>query len=452
MSSRANLVMVMSALLLMVSAGCDGGTASVGSIETPDADIVDAGPTALPVFPGCEGFGCETSAGRGGAVLRVTHLGDDGDGSLRAALASSGPRVVVFEVSGTIALASDITLTEGSLTVAGQTAPSPGITIRGGTLRVEASDVLVQHLRFRHGDAPDAKDNIWIRTAGRVVFDHCSFSWATDENASISEAAGPLSDVTFSRSILSEGLRASSASGGKSAGFLCTAGTRVSLIRNLFAHNDRYNPQLSGHCRTVLANNVIYDWGVSVANAIYLEAQSGPIEAAILGNRMIAGSSTGPTDTAPVIPIRIGRDGITTDPSSRVYLADNARETDPPPASAWDPAIVEVHALDAIRADAPPLLPAPLTLVSASELLPRVLADVGARPLDRDPVDARIVEDVRTGAGGIIDVEADVGGFPALAENHETLDLPEAPGADDDGDGYTNLDEWLYARAAAVEP
>src|SRR6478609_9986754 len=111
------------------------------------------GQTALPVFPGAEGFGATTVAGRGGAVLTVTNLNDSGAGSLRAALSAAGPRTVVFETSGTVTLTSDdLVVSNPYLTLAGQTSPSPGITIRGGGIRIMTHDVLIQHVRVRPGD------------------------------------------------------------------------------------------------------------------------------------------------------------------------------------------------------------------------------------------------------------------------------------------------------------
>ena len=107
----------------------------------------------LPVFPGAAGFGTNTPAGRGGTVYKVTNLNASGAGSLNACTDASGPRVCIFEISGTISLTSDINVTNPYLTIAGQTAPSPGITLRGAALRISASDVLVQHIRLRAGDA-----------------------------------------------------------------------------------------------------------------------------------------------------------------------------------------------------------------------------------------------------------------------------------------------------------
>ena len=125
-------------------------------------------PAAIPVIPGGAGFGMETLAGRGGKVYRVTNLKADGAGSLKACVDGKEPRICIFEVSGTIRITSDLMIRHGRLTIAGQTAPSPGIMIRGAALRIQASDILVQHIRVRAGDdtnGPDP-DNRESRRAG----------------------------------------------------------------------------------------------------------------------------------------------------------------------------------------------------------------------------------------------------------------------------------------------
>ena len=174
------------------------GGATLGSITTSTVTIVDNDTTAtpapapdpslgyLPVFPGAQGFGTETPAGRGGKIIKVTNLNDSGSGSLRAALTASGPRIVVFEVSGTISLANKIRVYNPYLTVAGQTAPSPGITIKNYAWDIRTHDVLIQHVRLRVGDADpanlggDALDALQVRENSdsedvhNVVLDHVS--------------------------------------------------------------------------------------------------------------------------------------------------------------------------------------------------------------------------------------------------------------------------------------
>src|SRR5690606_18198669 len=171
---------------------------------------------AVPVIPGAAGHGIETPAGRGGTVYKVTNLNEEGPGSLGACVAATGPRVCVFEVSGTIRLTKDLKIKNPNITIAGQTAPSPGIMLRGAGLWIMTSDVLVHHLRLRPGDdpggpPPDNRGALIIdapadKPVGNIVIDHCSFQWGIDENAS---AYWNWRTITFSNNIFAEALNES---------------------------------------------------------------------------------------------------------------------------------------------------------------------------------------------------------------------------------------------------
>jgi len=151
----------------------------------------------LPAFPGAEGFGATTPGGRGGRVLRVTRLADSGPGSLRAALETPGPRIIVFTVSGVIDHVRPLCIEEPYVTVAGQSAPGDGITLAGEEVRIQAHDVVLRHLRIRTGDArppKDGWDNRDVVNLGHprrlgdthdVVLDHCSLSWSVDETLTV---------------------------------------------------------------------------------------------------------------------------------------------------------------------------------------------------------------------------------------------------------------------------
>src|SRR3954463_12451074 len=146
---------------------------------------------AVPVIPGASGYGMDTPAGRGGTVYKVTNLNASGTGSLKACTDATGARVCVFEVSGYIRLTEDLLIRNGPITIAGQTAPSPGITIRGAALKIHGSNILVQHIRVRPGDdlkGPDPENRDALKIEGsssvpatNIVIDHCTFSWALDE-------------------------------------------------------------------------------------------------------------------------------------------------------------------------------------------------------------------------------------------------------------------------------
>ena len=179
---------------------------------------------AAPAFPGAVGPAAGTPGGRGGRILRVTTLAASGPGSLRAAIETRGPRIIVFEVGGVVDLArTTIDIREPYLTVAGQTAPSPGVTLIRGGIDIRTHDVVLRHIRIRPGADGDAKRSGWesdaISTiaARNVIVDHCSLSWAPDENLSASgprftgatpEAwrAGTSRNISFSYNLLAEGL------------------------------------------------------------------------------------------------------------------------------------------------------------------------------------------------------------------------------------------------------
>ena len=139
-----------------------------------------------PAFPGAEGHGRYVTGGRGGKIVHVTNLNDSGTGSLRAAVNGSDKKIVVFDVGGVIALKSDLKI-GANTTIAGQTAPAPGITVRYYTIRPDASNIIVRFIRFRRGqekDVNDGADAIWTRHQTGQIYDHCSFSWSIDEIAS----------------------------------------------------------------------------------------------------------------------------------------------------------------------------------------------------------------------------------------------------------------------------
>src|SRR5262245_18302090 len=218
----------------------------------------------LPVVPGGEGYGMSTRAAYAGGtppqVLRVTTLNDSGAGSLRAALLTAGPRVVVFETSGNILLTSDIVVTEPYVTLAGQTAPSPSITLQGFGIQWYTHDVLMSHRRIRPGDGPPlltqtadhAASIVYTEQAGNIIYDHNSLSWAQGKNTEvISPRRG--AEVCYWRNIVSEALyRAKNViielGQPSSLAMLLASSSNaqmlVSVLGNLFAHNSDRNPEI----------------------------------------------------------------------------------------------------------------------------------------------------------------------------------------------------------------
>lgn len=433
------------------------------------ASMLCAHVMALPVIPGGVGYGIETPAGRGGEILRVTNLNASGPGSLRACVEASGPRICVFEVSGVIRLTSNLTVSNPNLTIAGQTAPDPGIMIRGATLSIRASDVLVQHIAVRVGDHPDgpsyhARDSLSIigvnSVVRNVVIDHCSFSWALDETV---ELWDQWDNVTISNTIISQGLRDSLKEKPVGLGMLIGAATDSSLtmVGNLMAHAHGRNPR-SGAAEFVLINNVVYNAGGAEG---MLFGENGVVtQNAVVGNVFIAGHNT----SGAVKPIRLtgpSQWDTAINPGSKLYLDDNRDlEQDRTLISTSDPWSVVDNQSTLSRAQLEvseaPVWPSGLRAMPSGETLEYVLANAGTRPAARNDVDAGVTADVSNGTGRIINCVADdgtarcaknAGGWPQLASNTRRLTLPEDPNGDDDGDGYSNVEEWLHVMAAQVE-
>ncbi len=422
---------------------------------------------SLPVVPGAFGFGMSTRAAYGGPVapqiLRVTNTLSVGPGSLRDAVSTPGPRVVIFETSGNIDLADqDIVIRDPYITIAGQTAPSPGISIIGGGLVIFASDVLVQHIRVRPGDGGERlpqtsrHDGILVYTYDvyhptNVVLDHVSVSWAGGKNLNL-VLREPTATVTVWRSITAEALFHAAnvivaAGEPSSLGCLLLSG-RFTLSGNLFAHNSDRNPEIHEWATVQLLNNVIYDWGKDSIEAggssyqwgtFFYAVNPGPMLAAIVGNQYIAGR--------PPHPYPLSAVGTWTgDRASQVYVSDNLRDETLAPIADF---FLNPNWFD------PRILTSPVSLSGvtakpAAAIREAVLSDVGARPADRDAVDARIVGDVRNYAGTVISSPAQVGGPPALAVNRRPLTVPANPHAVT-ARGYTNLETWLHGYSAAVE-
>ena len=409
-------------------------TSTAGTPSTPPS-----GP--LPVIPGVVGFGTTTPAGRGGTVYRVTNLNDNGTGSLRAALQASGPRVVVFEVSGTIALSSKLTVNNPYLTVAGQTAPAPGILLRNYGISIRTHDVLVQHLRIRVGNLGSAGNNDAWEVLGpggyNIVGDHLSLSWAQDENAST--WYGGVHDVTVTNSIISEALRGPE----DGLGMLVGDSTKnYAVINSLMASNQERNPYFKGGTTGISANNVVYNWGGNQAAYTADDYGSGPSQIAVVGNVFIRGPST-----AAGRPIQLYS---SSKPGSKLYVADNSDGRGAaPPSDAWS--LVRNDYGSTGVASSAPVWPSGFTPRANSQVYSYVLANAGAWPASRDAVDARVVGNVQNGTGSVINSQSDVGGWPSLASTTRALTLPANPNGDDNGNGYTNLEEWLQALARAAE-
>jgi hypothetical protein len=434
--------------------------------------LVTLGATAaqgLPVIPGGAGYGMDTPAGRGGTVYRVTNLNADGDGSLKACVDGATARTCIFEVSGTIQLTTDLTIRNSRITIAGQTAPSPGIAIRGVGIKIQASDVLIQHIRVRTGDSPsgpdpDNRDSLKIegtstKPVGNIVIDHCSFSWALDETAS---AWGPHDNITFSNNIFAEPLNESmhpsyDRKGVMAHGFGVLLGSApdssVSMIGNLMAHQVERNPA-SRAAQFVFVNNVVYNRGHMDVD---LHSQDSRItQSSVVGNVF----RRGPDLSRATLPIFVRTKGdLRLYAGSKVYVRDNESDE-----GNTLPKTVQLFGGDSIpgliSTTSAPVWNRGLTARSTAHnaVFHRVLEYSGARPRDRDTVDKRILNEVRNRTGQIINCVSpdgstrcskNAGGWPTLAQNRRALTLPSNPNGIA-SNGYTNLENWLHSMDQAL--
>lgn len=399
------------------------------SLASAAPTLAQSGPLA---FPGALGWASATPGGRGGEIIRVTNLNSEGPGSLRAAIEAEGPRIVVFEVGGVIDLEmKTLRLRNPYITIAGQTAPSPGITLIRGGMDVGGHDVIIQHIRIRPGSADQGwmsgwdEDGIATVSAYNVIIDHCSLTWATDENLSASGPRftgstpdewrrGTSHNITFSNNIIAESLAYSTHSKGEhSKGSLIHDNvTGLLIIGNLYAHNYERSPLFKGGVHGVIVNNLIYNPGPRAIHYNLAPEEWGTVpfevgKMSVVGNVLRAGPST-PTDHLAFMMIGgagdveyYGLDNIAVDQVGEPIRMFGRYTTSPA-------RIIEVPR--------PPVWWEGLTPIPAVDVQRSVLSTAGARPWDRDMRDVLLIAEVAEGRGEIIDHERQVGGYPAVGE------------------------------------
>ncbi len=387
-------------------------------------------------FPGALGWAAHTPGGRGGQIIRVTTLAPKGPGSLLEALETKGPRIVVFEVGGVIDFrGEEIEIEEPFLTVAGQTAPAPGITLIRAGVNIHAHDVIIQHIRVRTGTAGMGKRTGWepdamgTVAAYNVIVDHCSLTWAIDENLSASgkRFIGATPEewrqhtshaITFSNNIIAEGLaNATHGKGEHSKGSLIHDNvTDILITGNLYAHDLERSPLFKGGVHGAIINNLIYDPGQRAVHYNLIAAEWGdhPFQVGkitLIGNAMRAGPST-PNDVALFM---LGGAG-----DVELYMKDNIavdRIGRPLPLLGR----YTTSAAKIIEVKTAPPLPEGLKPISAADVESSVIANAGARPWDRDEHDWRVIADTIEGRGRIIDSQDDVGGYPEQLATHQAF-------------------------------
>lgn len=385
-------------------------------------------PTA---FPGAEGFGKYTTGGRGGKVIVVSNLNDDGQGSLRQAIESKEPRIIVFSVSGNIELASPLNIKSGNVTIAGQSAPGDGICLKNYTVNINADNVIIRFLRFRLGDEKKYEGDAISGTKGNnnIILDHCSMSWSTDECASFYNNT----NFTLQWCIIAESLNNSVHPKGEHGYGAIWGGKKASYHHNLLASHSSRLPRFSGSSTTPngpdelvdFRNNVIYNWGM---NNTY-GGEKGRYN--MVNNYYKPGPASQKSRLKQIV-----------DPSSpfgKFYISGNYLHGNDDVTK--DNRLGVKAKSDSVFTDQP--FPVEGIHEQTAEKAYEVVLDLAGASQKRDIVDARIVEEVRAGVSssgknknGIIDSQKDVGGWPELKSSPAPIDK--------DQDGMA--DEWEKAN------
>lgn len=369
-----------------------------------------------------KGWAKDTTGGKGGRILRVTNLNNQGPGSLREAVEASGPRIVVFEVGGVIDLNSvALSIRNPHLTIAGQTAPSPGITlIRGETNIFNTHNVIIQHLFFRSGEAGHAKksgksfDSLSSLGSYNVIVDHCSLSWGPDENLSASGKRftgdtveewrqGTSRQITYSNNLIYESPANSTHEKGEHSkgGLMHDNTTGILLYGNLYASNGERNALFKGGAWAAQVNNVIYNPGVKAIhyNLIAHEWTGRPYatgKVTLIGNVM----RHGPDSNEDLPLFMFGGAG-----DLELYMRDNIA------VDQWGEDVEQLGRYATASAKLittkAPYLPADIIILPANEIEHQIYLTAGARTWDRDPIDNKLLSDVAEGRGEIIDSEAE---------------------------------------------
>jgi len=473
-----------------------------GKPYIPWAGIPNALPQArIPAFPGAEGGGMYTVGGRGGKVYVVTSLEDSGPGTLREACEAGGARIVVFNVAGIIKLKDPISIRAPYITIAGQTAPGDGVVIAGETFDIETHDVIVRHLRIRRGETDVLRrdDAISGDAIGNIILDHVSASWGLDETLSIyrnmwspepkrhpdrAPEKLPTVNITVQNSIIAESLDTYNHAFGSTFG-----GLNSTMMRNLFANNISRNPSVGMWGDFAFVNNVLYNyWNRTVDGGDYRSMWN------MINNYYKPGPIT-PKDKP--ISYRIAKPQKGSIDSliwGRIYAHGNITEgNDIVSKDNWEGGIqIDNMSLEKakehfhiIKSNTPfPM--AHMKILPAKESYEWVLENAGANIPKRDPVDARIVRQIRTGKVevkkgldhkptgynkrrlpadsykyGIITDISQVGGYPEYkGEPYKDSDGdgmpdwweikygldpndPSDANGDLNGDGYTNIEKFI---------
>ncbi len=435
--------------------------------EEPEKPIIKPGDTYA--FPGIEGGGKHVTGGRGGKVLKVTSLADDGsEGTFRWAINQSGARYIVFDISGTIFLNDVLNINNGDLTIAGQSAPGDGICVAGFPVNLKANNIVIRFLRFRMGNInidklnADGADAINGRDLTDLVIDHCSISWSTDECASFYDNK----NFTMQWCIVSESLRLAGHSKGSHGYGAMWGGFNATFHHNLLAHHDSRTPRFCGGAHaeeeipTEYCNNVTYNWSqngcygaesmlMNIRNNYYKPGTATPTKSMT----RILGISPDSTAVGGVMTYQWGKYYVEGN-----YFHNHSNVTE----DNWQGMDVDDkynQTLLGLKQEVPFTTASLLKMDDAETAYKKVLATAGCS-YSRDALDTRIVEEVKAGIttykglspensgsyprAGIIDSQDDIrpANAPANWSAWPTLKSERKP-LDADGDGIP--DDWEIA-------
>ena len=454
-------------------------------VDPPDENPPDNPEAPVTRFPRTVGFATGMAAGTGKPIYRVTTLKDGGSGSLREAV-SRGDRLVVFEVAGCIRLASTLFIDHDNVTIAGQTAPPPGITVQGKELQVRASNIRVEHVTFERGHDPKNTGNadvIKISPGSRsssfrrsgVHFNHCAFFWGIDETVEIWPSGGSLSTISFTDCIFSEPLWrpqklgykahdkvASGKQGEHNYGLLIGYGTKKVDIQNCLFQDMYFRTPFIDHGTTsVIANNILQN--IRIGACIHMNVTPPPKDACLVNAQGIlcisgpqSGNHTGfrfhfypakwPSGSAVYASNLYGWRGV----NAKVTPGTSVTFSKAPPTQGKSNTPVVVHT--------PPLQPPGTTVraLSADDLFERLVANVGPMPKAplRNPSVVRSVNKLRTKTAGWVDHQSQVGGFSYCAVVSRSLDDVKTAGGDPlpvpDATDRAAVKRWLDAHTKLV--
>ena len=436
---------------------------------------------ALPAFPGAAGFGSDTIGGRGGDILFVSNLNDSGPGSLRAAIdqtTSSGKRIIVFKVGGTISLKSDLKIKQPYTTIAGQTAPGAGIMIKGNTLSIHTHNVIVRGLRIRVGDEPTStcsgacigeKDTVKATThetdssVYNVIFDHNSFAYGIDEIGSTWRASNDretnAKNITFQWNFFTHPLNCSwHMEGGvyQCHGYGVLVGDytqNITIHHNYFAHNSARSPQIKGATKSIeVANNLIYNYPVNAthfsSSTTYNETHSAFADRSNSAHIINNFYKQGPNTTSDRM-FKLPSDFV---PGSLIYIYGNKgiQKKNPTQVINWLPEPSEFISHSQVFSSSN------LTPQDAVTAKNEVLSSAGATIPQRDNLDQYAVNNFNSSSGEIIDCVSNCN--PASSSQiKSSIGMPSLPFSarpasfDQDQDGIDDLWEKRYGLNPALK-